>query len=98
MALGHGEKRWGEAAAAETALVRALELQPDNVEGLVLMAELARQRALEAHEESEQAQHWEVAREFLRRAIEADPADHQVHAAQARFRRYSPGWTPGAAP
>lgn len=90
VALGHGEKRWGEAAAAETALTRALELQPDNVEGLVLMADLARERALDAQEEAERAERWNAARDFLRRAIEADPADHQVHAAQARFRRYSP--------
>ena len=88
--LGRAEKRWGDPAAAETALTRALERQGDNVEGLVLMADLAAERGAAADDEAERARQWDLARDFLRRALEADPTDHRVHAAQARFRRYGP--------
>lgn len=87
--LGRAEKRWGDAAAAETALTRALELEDDNVEGLVLMADLATERGAAAADEAEQTRQWDMARAFLGRALEADPTDHRVYSAQARFRRYS---------
>lgn len=87
--LGRAEKRWGDAAAAETALTRALERDDDNVEGLVLMSDLATERGAAASDEVEQTRQWDLARGFLRRALEADPTDHRVYSAQARFRRYS---------
>ncbi|MGZ9113023.1 MAG: DUF1570 domain-containing protein [Brevundimonas sp.] len=88
--LGRAEKRWGDPAAAETALTRALERQGDNVEGLVLMADLATERGAAADDEAERTRQWDLARDFIRRALEADPTDHRVHSAQARFRRYGP--------
>lgn len=89
VAVGRAEKQWGDAAAAEAALTRALELQGDNVEGLVLMADLVTERGLDATDEAERMRQWGLARDFLRRALEADPTDHRAHAAQARFRRYA---------
>lgn len=89
VAAGRAEKRWGDPAAAETALTRALELQGDHVEGLVLMADLATERGAVAPDDAEQTRQWDLARDFLRRALEADPTDYSVHFAQARFRRYA---------
>lgn len=87
--LGRAEKRWGDAAAAETALTRALQRQGDNVEGLILMADLATERGAAAADEAEQTRQWDLARDFLRRALEADPTDQRVYSAEARFRRYA---------
>lgn len=88
VALGRAEKRWGDEAAAETALTRALERQADNVEGLLLMADLATERGAAATDEAERTRQRDLARDFLRRALESDPTDHRVYTAQARFRRY----------
>lgn len=87
VALGRAEKRWGEPAAADTALTRALERQGDNVEGLILMADLATERGMDAADEAERTRQQDLARDFLRRAQEADPTDGRVYSAQARFRR-----------
>jgi tetratricopeptide (TPR) repeat protein len=87
VALGRAERNWGDPAAAETALVRALERQADNVEGLLLMADLATERGVDATDEAEQIRQWDLARDFLRRALEADPTDSRVYRAQARFHR-----------
>lgn len=89
VAVGRAEMRWGDKAAAETALTRALEHQADNVEGLILMADLATERGSDATDEAEQKRQWDLARDFLARALEADPTDNRVYSAQARFRRYS---------
>lgn len=89
VAVGRAEKRWGDPAAAEAALTRALERERDNVEGLLLMADLATERGADATDEAEQTRQWDLSRDFLRRALEADPTDYRVHAAQARFRRYA---------
>lgn len=89
VALGRAEKRWGDPAAAETALTRALERRGDDVEGLVLMADLATERGADATDDAERTRQWGLARDFLRRALEADPTDYRAHAAQARFRRYA---------
>lgn len=87
VAVGRAEMRWGDPAAAETALTRALERDDDNVEGLILMADLATERGAIADSEAEQMQQEELARDFLRRALEADPTDSRVYSAQNRFRR-----------
>lgn len=89
VALGRAEKRWGDPAAAEAALNRALEREGDNVEGLLLMADLATERGAEAADEAEQTRQWDLSRDFLRRALAADSTDYRVHAAQQRFRRYA---------
>lgn len=89
VALGRAEKRWGDPAAAEAALTRALEREGDNVEGLLLLADLATERGVDAADEAEQTRQWDLSRDFLRRALEADSTDYRVHAAQQRFRRYA---------
>jgi hypothetical protein len=89
VAAGRAEKRWGDEVAAETALTRALERQGDNVEGLILMADLATERGAEAADEAERTRQWDLARDFLRRALEADPTDGRIYSAQNRFRRYA---------
>lgn len=88
VAVARAETRWGDETAAETALTRALDLQADHVEGLVLMADLAMERALAATDEPEQTRQRDLARGFIDRALAADPADYMVHAVQGRFRRY----------
>ena len=89
VAAGRAEKRWGDPAAAEAALTRALERQGDNVEGLILMADLATERGADATDQAERTRQWDLARDFLRRALEADPTDGRVYSAQNRFRRYA---------
>ena len=89
VALGRAEKRWGDAAASETALTRALERQADNVEGLILMADLTTERGLEASDDAGRTQQFDLARGFLDRALAADPTDQRVHNARARFQRYA---------
>lgn len=88
VALGRAEKRWGDTAAAEAALARALERQGDNVEGLILMADLATERGAAATDEAERTRQWDTARDFVARALAADPTDERVYSAQARLRRY----------
>lgn len=87
VALGRAEKRWGDPAAAEAALTRALERQAHNVEGLVLMADLATERGQEADDEAERTRQQDMARDYLRRALESDPTDGRIYSAQARFFR-----------
>lgn len=89
VALGRAEKRWGDVAAAETALTRALELKGDDVEGLILMADLATERGADAADEAERTKQLDLARGFLRRALEADPTDGRIYSAQGRFRRHA---------
>jgi len=88
VAVARAEMRWGDAAAAETALTRALDRQPDNVEGVVLMADLAMERAAEATDEAERVRQRDLARDFIDRGLAADATDYMVHAAEGRFRRY----------
>jgi hypothetical protein len=88
VAVGRAEKRWGDPTAAETALSHALDLQGDNVEGLILMADLSTERGAEATEDAEQTRQWGLARGFLDRALAADPTDQRIYRAQARLHRY----------
>ena len=88
VALGRAEMRWGDPTAAEAALTRALDLQTDNVEGLVLMADLATERGADATDDTEQTRQWDLARDFIARALAADPADQRVYSAQSRLRRF----------
>ncbi len=87
VAVARAETRWGDAAAAETALNRALEHKSDDTEGLLLMADIVKERGEMAEDEAERVRHLRQAQGFLRRALEADPTDYRVYAALARIRR-----------
>ena len=91
VAAGRAEMRWGDLAAAEAALTGALDRQADNVEGLILMADLATRRAADLDDEAEQGRQLQQARDFLQRAREADPTDARIYSAQRRYLRSS-GW------
>ena len=92
VALGRAERQWGDDAAAEAALTRALELQADNVEGLLLLADIVEERGDVATDEAEGLRQRRVAQGYLRRAFEADPTDYRVYAALARIRRNAPDY------
>lgn len=92
VALGRAERQWGDDAAAERALTTALERQADNIEGLLLMADIIDERADVAADDVEGARQRRLAQGFLRRAFEADPTDYRVYAALARIRRRAPDY------
>ncbi|MFA4893559.1 hypothetical protein [Brevundimonas sp.] len=87
VALGRAERQWGEDAAAEAALTAALERQADNIEALLLMADIVDERGDLAADEVEGVRQRRLAQGFLRRALDADPTDYRVYAALARIRR-----------
>lgn len=90
--LARAEIAWGDAAAGDTALRQVLEVDPDNVEALLMSAE----RQLEAaHEEVEQDRlvaGYREAQALLGRAYQADPTDYRVLAALASLRRSAPDY------
>lgn len=86
-ALGRVERRWGDSAAAEVALTRALEIDPANVESLLLIADIVEERSEMATSQAEIERERGLARDFLNRALEAEPTDYRVHAELARLRR-----------
>lgn len=92
VALGRAERRWGEAAAAEAALARALEIEPGNVEGLLLMADIIEERSGQANDDAEIDRQRGLAEALLRRAQDADPKDYRVYADMARLRRGGEGY------
>lgn len=87
VALGRVERRWGDTAAAETALTRALEIDPANAEGLLLLADIVEERADVASDEAAIARDRALALELLQRALEAEPRDYRAYAELARLRR-----------
>lgn len=91
VALARAQQRWGDPAAAETALTAALQ-QGDNVEGLLLMADILRDRADQMDDPAARVAALRAANGFLRRAMEADGADYRVYAALARVRRNEPSY------
>lgn len=92
VALGRTERRWGDTPAAETALTRALEIDPANVEALLLMADIVEERADLASDESDIEREGALALTLLRRAGAADPKDYRVYADLARLRRRAPDY------
>ncbi|HYD27952.1 DUF1570 domain-containing protein [Brevundimonas sp.] len=87
VALGRAERSWGDSAAAEAALTRTLELEPANVEGLLLMAEIVEERSALASDDAGTDHERGLAMDLLRRALEAEPTDYRIHADLARLRR-----------
>jgi len=87
VALGRSERLWGDSAAAEAALTRALEIEPTQVEGLLLLADIVEERSDLASDVAESERQRGLAVELLTRARAADPADYRIHADLARLRR-----------
>lgn len=87
VALGRAERRWGESAAAEAALTRALEIEPAHVEALLLMADIVEERSDLASDEAEIDRQRGLAADLLGRALEVEPRDYRIHADLARLRR-----------
>lgn len=87
VALGRAERRWGDPAAAETALARALEIEPANIEGLLLMADIVEERSSLETDLADIDRERDLAATLLGRALEAGPKDYRVYADLARLRR-----------
>lgn len=75
LVLGHAELHFGDPEAGEAILTRLLELQPDNVEALQLMATRAMQRAEETADDPALLRR---ARGYLGRAFAADDANYRT--------------------
>lgn len=86
VALGRAERLWGDAVVAETALTRALEIEPANVEGLLLMADIVDERSDLSSDLTEMDRERDLAIALLRRALAAEPKDYRVYAELARLR------------
>jgi hypothetical protein len=85
--LGRAELQWGDLAAGEAALTRALAVAPEDAEALRLLAD-ARLKAANAQQDpAERGRLVREARGHLARALDADPTDYRIFAALARTRR-----------
>lgn len=90
--LARAEIAWGDAAAGDAALRQVLEIEPDNVEALLMAAE---RRIEAAHEEVEQdalLAGYREAQSLLGRAYQADPTDYRVLAELAMLRQSAPDY------
>ena len=90
--LARAEIAWGDPAAGDAALRQVLEIDPANVDALLMAAE----RRLEAaHEEVEQdglLSGYREAQSLLGRAYQADPTDYRVLAELASLRQAAPDY------
>lgn len=89
--LGRAELRWGDKAAAEQALQRVLEQNPEDAEALRLLADLNIERA-EPLEGDAKVVQIRQAQTYLRRALEVDPTDYRIYVTLARLRSGSPSY------
>ncbi|HEV7351610.1 MAG TPA: hypothetical protein VGN74_00585 [Brevundimonas sp.] len=88
--LGHAELHFGDPEAAEVALTRLLELDPQNVEGLQYMARRRMQQVRDNPDEAEQL--FGQARAFLARAYAVDNFDYRTLTLIAETRAGAPGY------
>ena len=85
--LGQAEFTWGDADRAIAALDRAIQLEPQNAEALLLVGRIYDQRADDASDEADALALRRQSQGYLVRAMQADPTDYRVYAALARQRR-----------
>lgn len=91
--LGHAELHNAQDAdAAEAALNRALEVDPDYVEALQYMARVYMQRAEKTDDFDQAIQLRRVAQGYLGRAFAADDVNYITFSLLAQNRSYSPGY------
>ena len=91
LVLGHAELHMGDRAAGEALLERLVEMQPDHVEALQLLAS-ARMAEAEELEGAERAQRLNEANRLLLRALEADPDHYNTYFMLARNRSHAPDY------
>lgn len=85
--LGRAELQWGDAAAGEAVLARALAVAPEDTEALRLLADGRLKAAARQEDSAERSRLTREARGYLARALNADPTDYRIYAALARTRR-----------
>jgi hypothetical protein len=82
--LGHAELHFGDPVAGEAVLARLLEIEPDNIEALQLLA--ARQIVLAGEKPEDAAAHLRRARGYLARAYRLDEGQYSTLHLLARSR------------
>ena len=92
LVLGHAELHMGDAAAGEAALLRVLELEPDNDEALQYLATGRISAADEAEDPEQKRTLLAQARGFLARAYRIDPDDYFTLYLITRTRRGQSGY------
>lgn len=85
--LGRAELAWGDDAAGEAALQQVLAAQPDNVEALLMLADLRLEAGDQAPDQEGLLVLYREAQGMLGRAYQADPTDYRVLSLLARMRR-----------
>ncbi|MDQ8028953.1 MAG: tetratricopeptide repeat protein, partial [Brevundimonas sp.] len=88
--LGHAELHFGDPAEGEAVLTRLLEIEPENVEALQLMA--SRYTALAHDEADDRTRHLVQAQGYLRRAYAADPEQYYTLYMLAQVRETAAGY------
>ncbi len=95
MTLAKAEYAWGTPEAAEAALTRLLETEPNDVEALRWMARLRQRAAAQAQASGENDARDTLngqARAYLARALNAEPDDYRIYLALGRSRRGASGY------
>ncbi|MBU1325936.1 MAG: hypothetical protein KJ676_11895 [Alphaproteobacteria bacterium] len=92
LVLGHAELHMGDAAAGEAALLRVLELDPDNDEALQYLATGRLSQADKAEDPEQRRALLAQARGFLARAYRIDPDDYFTLLLITRTREGQPGY------
>jgi tetratricopeptide (TPR) repeat protein len=85
--LARAELAWGDDAAGETALQQLLAAQPDNVEALLMLADLRLEAGDQAPDHQGLLTLYREAQGLLARAYQADPTDYRVLVELARMRQ-----------
>ena len=92
MTLGRAELQWGDAAAGEAALARALSVAPEDAEALRLLADARLTASEQQQDPTDRSRLIREAQGYLARALDADPTDYRIYATLARARRGAPDY------
>lgn len=90
--LARVELRWGDPAAAEQGIQPLLDADPNNVELLLLMADVRITAGDRLEDADERERLYRQGRAFLARAYAADPGDNRVYQTIAHSRRFAPDY------
>lgn len=92
MMLARVELRWGDPAAAESAVQPLLDNDPANVELLLLMADARITAGDKLTDPEDRERLYRQARGFLARAYALDPGDNRIYQNIAYSRRFAPDY------